>query len=82
MAATSLVANESPQSPGGGFGLFGRSSDDVKLRYRLVDLSYAFVDEPDVHSQVSLERGSASFFLPFADIVVGRQAISFGKAYF
>lgn len=65
---------------GGVFG--GQGNNALNLRYRLFDAQYELVSEPDITSGFSLERGSVSFFLPFADITVGRQAISFGKAYF
>jgi hypothetical protein len=64
-------------------GLFGtRSDNSLGLRYRLFDGEHALRAEPDVNSTLSFERGNVSIFLPFADITIGRQAISFGKAYF
>jgi len=47
----------------------------------MVDDAYEMRDEPDVNSQVGVDRLNVSIYLPFADVTVGRQAISFGKAY-
>ena len=64
-------------------GIFGANNNNVAgLRYRLFNGQHNLSSEPDVFSAVSLERSNVSFFLPFADITVGRQAITFGKAYF
>jgi len=64
-------------------GLFGAQTDNsLGRRYRLFDGVHALRAEPDVNSTLGFERGNVSIFLPFADITVGRQAISFGKAYF
>jgi len=62
--------------------LFAPTNNAVSLRYRLFDGQYTLGDQPDFLSTVSLERSNLSIFLPFADIVIGRQALSFGKALF
>ena len=64
-------------------GLFGANMNNVAaLRYRLFNGQYNLSSEQDVMSSLTLERSNVSFFLPFADVTVGRQAITFGKAYF
>ena len=69
-------------SGGGGVALFGaEGSDALRLRHRLLDDRQVFSDEPDFRSSLGLERLNLSLYTAFADVVIGRQAISFGKAY-
>lgn len=77
----SSVLNAASGQTGGLSPFGGQGSDSVRLRYRLWDASRSLSDAPDVSSEVSLERANLRVYLPYADIVLGRQAISFGKAY-
>ena len=80
-AVSSSVLNAA-SGGGGGVSLFGaRGGDSLRLRYRLVDEQYALSEEPDLSSQLGVDRLNVSLYLPFADVVIGRQAISFGKAF-
>ena len=51
-------------------------------RYRAIDASWNWVEEDDVTSTLWLDRFNTKFSLPWADLTIGRQAITFGKAYF
>ncbi|HUU01207.1 MAG TPA: hypothetical protein VM425_07210 [Myxococcota bacterium] len=63
-----------------GFGMPGAGGGAV--RYRAVDLSWEWAGQDDVRAQMWLDRCNLKFRLPFADVTIGRQAITFGKAYF
>jgi len=68
------------QGAGGGSG-FG--SNGVKTRYRAVDTSWDFIDNEENRSgSVWLDRFNVKVSFPRADLIIGRQAITFGKAYF
>ncbi len=51
-------------------------------RYRITDASWQWGDEPHVKSMLLLDRLNLKFSLPWADVTIGRQAVTFGKAYF
>ena len=51
-------------------------------RYRAFDLSGNTINWNNITGGCSLDRLNAKFRLPHADITIGRQAITFGKAYF
>ncbi len=63
-----------------GLGMPGAGGSAV--RYRAVDLSWEWAGQDDVRARMWLDRCNLKFRLPFADVTVGRQAITFGKAYF
>ena len=50
--------------------------------YRAVDARWDWAEEPGMNASLGADRLNLSFALPFADVIIGRQAISFGKAYF
>ena len=52
------------------------------LRYRAWDATNTWLEETHHTATVSLDRLNTTLTLPWADITVGRQAITFGKAYF
>ena len=52
------------------------------LRYRCFDLTYEIMDESATSIFLSVDRLNARFTLPDVDITIGRQAITFGKAWF
>ena len=51
-------------------------------RYRLFDLEWRPLSEGDVSTRLWLDRAALRFSVGPADITVGRQALTFGKAYF
>ncbi len=51
-------------------------------RYRALDATWDWLEESDTGAALILDRASASFHLASADITLGRQAITFGKAFF
>ncbi len=59
--------------------LFGGSS---MSRYRLTNASWQWGNEAHVKSMLWLDRFNLKFTLPWADVTIGRQAVTFGKAYF
>ena len=52
------------------------------LRYRALDTTWELASEPDVSARMWADRLSVRLSVPWADLTVGRQAISFGQAYF
>jgi len=52
------------------------------LRYRALDSAWELASEPDRSARLWVDRLSVKLSVPWADLTVGRQAISFGKAYF
>jgi len=52
------------------------------MRYRALDERWRWLEDGVVGSGVTLDRLNIKLALPFADITVGRQAITFGKTYF
>ncbi|RLB17603.1 MAG: hypothetical protein DRG82_06005 [Deltaproteobacteria bacterium] len=70
----------SARGPGGGSGL--RASGG-KTRYRAFDTSWDFIDnEENRTGGVWLDRFNVKVGFPQADLTIGRQAITFGKAFF
>ncbi|MBW2096041.1 MAG: hypothetical protein JRI80_14245 [Deltaproteobacteria bacterium] len=69
----------SARGPGGGSGF--RASGG-KTRYRAVDTSWDFIDDEKRSGSVWLDRFNVKVSFPRADLTIGRQAITFGKAYF
>lgn len=51
-------------------------------RYRVVDASWQLLDRENVASTSSLDRFNIKYSLDRVDIIIGRHAITFGKAYF
>ncbi len=60
-----------------GFGASGGAT-----RYRAWQASWAWATESNVSATLWLDRANVTFVLPWLDVIVGRQAITFGKAYF
>ena len=52
------------------------------LQYRMLDLTWNPLHEDTLSSYFSIDRANMKFRLHNADITVGRQAISFGSAWF
>ena len=50
--------------------------------YRALDTRWEWARAGDVNAWAYLDRASAKLACDFADITIGRQAITFGKAYF
>ncbi len=68
---------------------YGLSSDVITptarsllTRYRGVDLRWDAPENEQFRFTGEIDRLNAAFFLPGADITIGRQALSFGKAFF
>ena len=61
-------------------GYLGLSA--ARSRYRLWDDTREMVSESDLRSNLWLDRLNVKISLPWADITLGRQAVTFGKAYF
>ncbi|MBN2493702.1 MAG: hypothetical protein JXR96_03835 [Deltaproteobacteria bacterium] len=64
----------------GGPGLFSAGGQDV--RFRALDATWSWADEQQVRASLFVDRLNLKFRLPFADLTLGRQAVTFGKAYF
>jgi len=60
--------------------IFG--TQGVDTRYLALDAAWDWADENDIQARLYLDRCNFKIALPFADVTVGRQAITFGKAYF
>jgi hypothetical protein len=52
------------------------------LQYRMLDMTWNAVHENTLSSYFSIDRANMKFRLHNADITIGRQAISFGSAWF
>jgi hypothetical protein len=63
-----------------GFGTFNLAPRD--LRYRALDMTWNWFEEDKTIATLWLDRFNVKIALPAADITLGRQAITFGKAYF
>jgi hypothetical protein len=75
-----LVFSTSGSGMSIGSGMF--AGQGTATRYRALDLSWEWADDDNVQAHMWLDRFNLKFVLPFADVTVGRQAITFGKAYF
>ncbi len=73
----SLTTDDSPL---GSIGLGG--SSQFESRYRAFDMNWDYYDRNILSSSASIDRLNFTFRLPDADFTIGRQAITFGKAYF
>ncbi len=51
-------------------------------RYRALDISRDWLEEDDVSASLWMDRFNVRYSYSKADITIGRQAITFGKAYF
>jgi hypothetical protein len=74
-----------PVGGDGGADASGSSAFDLApkdVRYRGFDLTWNPVEEGDVSDRLWIDRLNVRLALPGADITVGRQAITYGKAYF
>jgi hypothetical protein len=65
---------------GGGGGFLGTLGG--RARYRAFELTRDWYQDPDHLATLWLDRLNFKLALPWADLTVGRQAITFGKAYF
>jgi hypothetical protein len=54
----------------------------VDTRYLALDAAWDWADENDIQARLWLDRCNLKIALPFADVTIGRQAVTFGKAYF
>jgi hypothetical protein len=63
-----------------GVGVVGSAASGT--RYRAVDAHWRWGKDEGIEAVMWPDRLNVSFALPFADVTVGRQAISFGKAHF
>ncbi len=79
-AVQSLNFSSSSASLTLGPGLFAGGA--THTRYRAATLRWDWAEEADLQASLWLDRAQLKFVLPFADLTIGRQAISFGKAYF
>ena len=61
--------------PGGG-------QTGTQLRYRALDVTWDWLQEDRQSAALWLDRMNVRWRLPAVDVTVGRQAITFGKAYF
>jgi hypothetical protein len=60
--------------------IFG--AQGVDTRFRALDAAWDWADEGDIQARLWLDRCNVKIALPFADVTVGRQAVTFGKAFF
>jgi hypothetical protein len=77
VAATTQTGTNELGSAVPGFGAFGGA-----IRYRAWGASWAWATESSVSATLWLDRLNVTFVLPWLDVIVGRQAVTFGKAYF
>jgi hypothetical protein len=70
----------SVRGAGAGGGFLG--SLGGRARYRAFDLTRDWYQDRDHLASIWLDRLNVKLALPWADLTVGRQAITFGKAYF
>ncbi len=73
----SLDATSTSGSPQAPFGL-----TEQGIRYRVLDASWEWLTEQEVEATLWLDRASVKVSFPFADLTLGRQAVTFGEAYF
>jgi hypothetical protein len=66
---------------GGAFGseLLGTGTNGM---YRFTDVSWDWGETAQVQARLWLDRFALKFSLPWFDLTLGRQAVTFGKAYF
>ncbi len=64
------------------FGTAGLGGGTGESRYRAFDFTWKDFDRHVVTANLSIDRLNFKFSLPNADITIGRQPITFGKAYF
>ena len=72
---------------GGGMAAAGSmlsssGSAAMAIRYRSLDESQQWAEDDQVQTSLWLDRCNIKLSLPWADLIIGRQAITFGKAYF
>jgi hypothetical protein len=72
----------SSSGAGEALGLGQPASASASGRYRAVEGSWRWEDSPTLQSRLEVDRLSVKLALPVADVTLGRQAITFGKAYF
>ncbi len=75
-----LTLITSPSAPAGSSTLFGASGSAIP--YRTVDTRWEWGKGEDVNAWVYLDRANVKLGLAQADVIIGRQAITFGKVYF
>jgi hypothetical protein len=63
-------------------GMPGLSLARSSPRYRMVDETWNLASEADLSSRAWMDRCLVKFIRPGADLTIGRQPITFGKAYF
>ena len=63
-------------------GLNLNEPGSVATRYRAFDANRDLWRERDASAEVLLDRLNVRFIFSWADLIIGRQAITFGKAYF
>jgi hypothetical protein len=60
--------------------MLGQQAGDI--RYRVWDASWSLSNQDQLQSRLWLDRCNIKLVLPWLDVTIGRQAITFGKAYF
>jgi hypothetical protein len=63
-------------------GLILNDTDSTATRYRVLDARWDWLREPNAAGEILFDRFNVRFTFPGADLTLGRQAITFGKAYF
>ncbi len=67
-------------APGGGLGASALGRADQ--RYRVLDLEFEWHDQTYSNAVMFLDRLNAKLSFSWGDLTLGRQAVTFGKAYF
>ncbi len=76
---TALLASDGRFSAGSSLtGTIGGAGNPTSAQRRLVDLSSVMVNRPGLRVEQQLDRLSVRLSLPFGDLTVGRQALSWG----
>jgi hypothetical protein len=75
-----LTYSTTEQGPGN--GIFPAAVSSGRVRYQALDLRTEWYDDSKTSAALSLDRANVTLRYRRADVTVGRQAITFGKAYF
>ncbi|MBI4821773.1 MAG: hypothetical protein HY791_36270 [Deltaproteobacteria bacterium] len=76
-----LVASAPAFTSGGGFALSFAGGSEV-VRRRLIDFDHTIVSAVGMRAEANLDQLALRIVVPFGDLIVGRQVLSFGTGRF